>query len=532
MTNYIKRKKILSYFQSKKADIALIQETHLDNIESDKLRRDWVGKVLFSCCPEDQGIKGGTPRKCGVAILIRKSLPTTIIKTWNDTEGRYTFVKLKIGNTFLCVGSVYAPTGPKRSFFLQLNRILTEIGTTHYIIGGDWNLTRDAILDRTGPIDVGNNPDRALLTDITADVGLVDCWRLTHPKDKEFTFISSVHGTQSRLDYFLVSHTIIPQILDTSILDSGLSDHSPISLSIQVGLTSPGRKPWRFAIHRYRSPQGKEQLKAHISTYMTENIGSVTSKRVLWAATKATLRGNMMRDAALANRDREVRYRTLEDTIQRLTKQYTIQPSPALRRSLEQDRMAHNDLYTTQAEYALQRLRHRHYEQGEKAGRLLVAQLRQRDAASAIPAITSPSGAVLTRPQDIVNEFATYYQLLYTPETPTNQAQTEAFLTAAKLPCLSEAGRALLEGDISKEEIIQVITKFPYHKSPGEDGFPVEFDRWSGEETTTAVHEALMEACQEGSLGALSNRAMIVVLPKPGRDPLLCSSYRPISLLN
>ncbi|XP_069059647.1 uncharacterized protein C21orf140 homolog [Pleurodeles waltl] len=165
----------------------------------------------------------------------------------------------------------------------------------------------------------------------------------------------------------------------------------------------------------------------------------------------------MMRDAALANRDREARYRTLEDTIQRLTKQYTTQPSPALRRSLKQARMAHNNLYTTQAEYALQRLRHRHYEQGEKAGRLLAAQLRQRDAASAIPAIMSPSGAVLTRPQDIVNEFATYYQHLYTPETTTDQAQTEAFLIAAKLPCLSEAGRALLEGDISKEEITQVV---------------------------------------------------------------------------
>ncbi|KAJ1165766.1 hypothetical protein NDU88_006183 [Pleurodeles waltl] len=58
-----------------------------------------------------------------------------------------------------------------------------------------------------------------------------------------------------------------------------------------------------------------------------------------------------------------------------------------LRRCLERARMALNELYTSQAEYALQRLQGRHYEQDEKAGRLLAAQLRQRTAALAIPAI-------------------------------------------------------------------------------------------------------------------------------------------------
>ena len=44
--------------------------------------------------------------------------------------------------------------------------------------------------------------------------------------------------------------------------------------------------------------------------------------------------------------------------------------------------------------------------------------------------------------------------------------------------------------------------------------------------------EAFKEAEQAGSLGPISNRAVIAVLPKPGKDPLLCGSYRPISLLN
>lgn len=108
--------------------------------------------------------------------MIRKSLPVTVSKTWEDPDGRYVFVKLRIGNTHLCIGSVYAPTGAKKSFLLQLNRILSEIGASQNLLGGDWNLVRDPVLDKTGPLDKNNAADRALMSDIIEDHGLIDHW--------------------------------------------------------------------------------------------------------------------------------------------------------------------------------------------------------------------------------------------------------------------------------------------------------------------------------------------------------------------
>ena len=124
-----------------------------------------------------------------------------IVKSWTDPEGRYTFAKVKIGNRSFCIGTVYAPMGPKRPFFLQFNCLLTEIGASQYLIGGDWNLVKDAILDRTGPIDTANNADRALLGDVVLVHGLNDHWRLTHSTDKEYTFFvpSTWHSIQIRL---------------------------------------------------------------------------------------------------------------------------------------------------------------------------------------------------------------------------------------------------------------------------------------------------------------------------------------------
>ena len=42
----IKRKKILSYIKKMKVNIAFLQETHLTEIEHQKLKRDWVGNVI------------------------------------------------------------------------------------------------------------------------------------------------------------------------------------------------------------------------------------------------------------------------------------------------------------------------------------------------------------------------------------------------------------------------------------------------------------------------------------------------------
>ena len=121
-------------------------------------------------------------------------------------------------------------------------------------------------MDRTRPVDSDNNADRALLEAVIKDHGLTDHWRLTHPIEKDYTFLSRVHGTQSRLDYFLVSHRLIVTIQDSRISAAALSDHAPISTSLNMGIASPGRKPWRMPIHRYGAPQGWSHFREHVST--------------------------------------------------------------------------------------------------------------------------------------------------------------------------------------------------------------------------------------------------------------------------
>lgn len=75
-----KRKKLLMYLKQKKADIAFLQETHLDAAESKKLQRDWVGQIFYSTFSSSRR---------GVIILIRKTVAITVYDQKSDTEGRW-----------------------------------------------------------------------------------------------------------------------------------------------------------------------------------------------------------------------------------------------------------------------------------------------------------------------------------------------------------------------------------------------------------------------------------------------------------
>ena len=113
------------------------------------------------------------------------------------------------------------------------------------------------------------------------------------------------------------------------------------------------------------------------------------------------------------------------------------------------------------------------------------------------------TGGTLTHPQDIVHEFASY-KTLYAPETPANPDQIEAFLSGIRLPSLADEGRKLLEGEITTLEITQAISKLPYHKAPGEDSFPSEYYKWTGEEVAAFLSASFKEVEQVGSLGPIS----------------------------
>ncbi|KAJ1139027.1 hypothetical protein NDU88_005404 [Pleurodeles waltl] len=77
-----------------------------------------------------------------------------------------------------------------------------------------------------------------------------------------------------------------------------------------------------------------------------------------------------------------------------------------------------------------------------------------------------------------------------------------------------------LEKPIDLEEIHQALRQLAHIKAPGSDGLPVEYYNTFSAQTLAPYLDMLGEAFRVGRLPESQQEAVIVVLPKPGRDPL------------
>uniref|UniRef100_A0A3P9JNS2 Endonuclease/exonuclease/phosphatase domain-containing protein n=1 Tax=Oryzias latipes TaxID=8090 RepID=A0A3P9JNS2_ORYLA len=198
VNNPIKRKKIISQLKRLNCSIVLLQETHLDEKEHQKIKRDWVGQVVSSTCGEGK-------KKRGVAILCHRALGLTIEKTFTDKKGRYVMMVGNIGNVKVSILNLYAPNEDDPSFFKEITVILTSHAEGFLLVGGDFNCVLNQHLDKK-PFEPGPTPRKTkLLHNTMQELGLMDIWRHKHPKEKEYTFFSKVHNSYSRIDFFCVS---------------------------------------------------------------------------------------------------------------------------------------------------------------------------------------------------------------------------------------------------------------------------------------------------------------------------------------
>ena len=147
--NPVKRQKVLSHLSRLNSHIACIQETHCNEVEALKLKRQWVGQVVFS--PANN-------RKGGVAILFHKSLNVQIVSTECDADGRWVIANIVIQNKHISVFNIYGPVKPDPDFWNCVKIKLMNLNNTNVIVSGDFNQWLDPFSDRNSKFKF--NPDK------------------------------------------------------------------------------------------------------------------------------------------------------------------------------------------------------------------------------------------------------------------------------------------------------------------------------------------------------------------------------------
>lgn len=105
-------------------------------------------------------------------------------------------------------------------------------------------------------------------------------------------------------------------------------------------------------------------------------------------------------------------------------------------------------------------------------------------------------------------------------------------LETIDIPVLTSAYSEKLDAPIKVEKIQKALKMMQAGKTPGPDGILFEFYKMYAEDLAPRLQSLLAKSLEMEVLPDTISDAVIVVIPKPGKDPTLCSSYHPIFLPN
>lgn len=521
LLNPVKRNKILSKLKKEKVEIAMLQETHLDPSEHEKLRRMGFSKVYFS------SYKSGHRR--GVATLISKNIPFELISESKDKEGRFSLISGKINGVNITLLNVYAPPGSDFIFYGKVFEFMTQ-ATGVCICGGDWNIRLNSKLDTSKP--VSQNSLQKKIKVLMSDQGIIDTWRDLYPTSRDYTHYSHSHTVYSRIDYFFIFKKDRHRIQTADIGNIDLSDHAPIYLTLDIN-NEPRNTLWKLNTNVLNDLQFITLIKSDITTFLEENLNGEVSLEIVWDALKACMRGKIISFCSHKKKERQSKLQELNKELKELETKHKRNLNSELEKKLKVLRNKINAMYQLEIRKKMIYTKQKYYESGSKFTKLLASKLKKQQADNTIYKIKDPiSKTCVYKQSEIQHIFQNYYKQLYTQPNLENEQKIKTFLEQLKLPTLSEKQNKILMAEITERELSGAISKLKANKSPGPDGFPAEWYKKLKTELLPFLLRILNLALKNGKMPSSWKQATISVIPKAGKDPLSCSSFRPISVLN
>ena len=228
------------FFDKINADVFCIQES---KVTLDQFNFQKEGYEMFLYPAEKKGYSG--------TLVYSKVKPISVSYGMgieeHDHEGR--IITLEYDNFYLV--NVYIPN-VKRDLSRLDYRMTFEDDFRCYlkkleafkpvVVCGDLNVAHEEIDIRNARANIGNAgftyEERGKFSELL-DSGFIDTFRYFYPEEKKYSWWSYMgHARENnvgwRIDYFLVSKSIINNVKGADILDDVMgSDHCPISIDIE-----------------------------------------------------------------------------------------------------------------------------------------------------------------------------------------------------------------------------------------------------------------------------------------------------------
>lgn len=258
----------------------------------------------------------------------------------------------------------------------------------------------------------------------------------------------------------------------------------------------------------------------------------------MWNAHKAVIRGTFIQ---IGSRAKKERTQPLDEVMADIAVSESLNktnPSLALQNKIFSLRQELRSLLLASFEKSQRKLKAKMYSTGNKAGKVMASKIKGQCLKSKNHFLYHlTTNEKILKPQAIAETFSLYYSSLYNIQDDhdthqPSQEDIQSFLNHIKLPSLSQQQLSILNEPFTIQEILQVIHKLPNSKSPGPDGFTGEHYKRFQHLLAPLLCKIYNNVASSSSFPSEMLSALVVTIPKPGKDPTTPKNFRPISLLN
>jgi hypothetical protein len=435
----------------------------------------------------------------------------------------------------------YAPTADRleaqMAWLNQITKILEEYGDTIIIFGGDINegLTN---LDKFVNIDKWKPTEYVLgWKEVCNEFQMLDIWRVLNPLARKYTWKQGTckkNLRRSRLDFWIVSSSIMYQVDETTILPGYGSDHSLITLSLfKQKRSEQGPSFWKFNVSLLREKVYTDKVTTEIARLKVK-YDDIKDKGLKWDLIKMELRmGAISFSKFLAKNKRECIKELLKKQIE-LDNNIAGDPSEETLQEAEKVKVEIEKHNASKARGAWLRSKADWVEYGEKNSSFFLKLETRNKQIKNITALIDDQGKHITEPGEILDEELRYYKELYTQppdSTIADRENAKQFFFSEETPKISAELKELCDANISMQEVGVALKDLKNGKTPGTDGFPPDFYKFFWKDIGILVYESLQNTIEKGEMSIDQRRGVINLIPKKDKDPRHLKNWRPISLL-
>ena len=497
-----KRQAVSKWLKSTQSGIIFLQETH-SNYELETIwKRDFESNNLF--------FSHGSSSARGVCILIPNNSTFEIKNTITDNNGRFLLIHLVLNDTEMVLVNIYAPTKDHKQEQLTFlsyvqNTLIDFLGKT-IILGGDFNTYLNPVLDKSGGLKEAMSETAKVLLNICDEFGLIDVYRSQNPDGKRYTWRNKGRAglVQSRLDMFFVSEQTQFLNIKFNTVPGLLSDHSLIQINFDTDRQwTRGRGFWKFNVELLKDTEYINLIYAQIDE-LKNMEHTLKNKSLLWDYIKCKLRGITISYASYKAKERKRTEKELQKKLQQLDLSLCTTPSHDSLTAFSQIKQDLEQIYLAKIKGSAIRSRAELIENNERNTKYFL-NLEKKNFNSRCIKCLRVGDKVIQNEEDILNEEKNFFKNLYS-ENNIDDDQTyeleNKFLQNDSIPKLSDDDKQLCDIPITLKECADALSELKNNKSPGCDGFPVEFHKFFWSKIQYFVHNSFTWSAENGILSA------------------------------